>query len=116
MRSPNSWTDSGRLIVLKDESDPQHPSDATRFHDKRVFCKEPDHPPPPPGRSSLATTGVPVTSTTPESARGLSRGEVLRIVKGYIGVEGGYLGDFSYASHSDFYAEYVISTSIPSTT
>ena len=40
------------------------------------------------------------------TSNGLSRGEIIRIVNRYIGVEGGYLGDFSYGSHSDFYAEY----------
>jgi hypothetical protein len=32
--------------------------------------------------------------------------EITRIVNRYIGVSGGYLGDFSYRSHADFYAEY----------
>lgn len=32
--------------------------------------------------------------------------EVLRIVNRYIGVSGGYLGDFSYRTHADFYPEY----------
>lgn len=36
----------------------------------------------------------------------LTRGEIQRIVNRYIGVEGGYLGDFSYASHAAFYTEY----------
>lgn len=40
------------------------------------------------------------------SPAGLSRFEVLRLVNRYIGVHGGYLGDFSYGSHADFYAEY----------
>jgi hypothetical protein len=37
---------------------------------------------------------------------GLSRLEIMRIVNQYIGVQGGYLGDFSYRSHADFYVEY----------
>jgi hypothetical protein len=37
---------------------------------------------------------------------GLTRPEITRIVNRYIGVSGGYLGDFSYGSHSDFYPEY----------
>ena len=37
---------------------------------------------------------------------GLSRVEIMRIVNRYIGVSGGYLGDFSYRSHADFYPEY----------
>lgn len=36
----------------------------------------------------------------------LSKGEILRIVNDYIGVSGGYLGDFTYSSHSDFYPIY----------
>lgn len=39
-------------------------------------------------------------------SNGLKRGEIIRIVKQYIGVASGYLGDFTYASHSDFYPEY----------
>lgn len=37
---------------------------------------------------------------------GLSRGEVMVVVNRYIGVSGGYLGDFSYRTHADFYPEY----------
>jgi hypothetical protein len=37
---------------------------------------------------------------------GLSNREIIRIVNRYIGVEGGYLGDFSYRTHADFYPEY----------
>ena len=36
----------------------------------------------------------------------LTPGEIQRIVNRWIGVEGGYLGDFSYASHAAFYPEY----------
>jgi len=32
--------------------------------------------------------------------------EVMKIVNRYIGVSGGYLGDFSYSTHTDFYPEY----------
>lgn len=32
--------------------------------------------------------------------------EVIRVVNRYIGVNGGYLGDFSYRTHADFYSEY----------
>jgi hypothetical protein len=35
---------------------------------------------------------------------GMTSGEILRLVNGYIGVSGGYLGDFSYRSHEEFYA------------
>ena len=37
---------------------------------------------------------------------GLTSQEITRIVNRYVGVNGGYLGDFSYQSHSDFYSEY----------
>lgn len=36
----------------------------------------------------------------------LSNSEIFRVVNQYIGVSGGYLGDFTYRSHSDFYIEY----------
>jgi len=36
----------------------------------------------------------------------LSRRDVMRVVNQYIGVSGGYLGDFSYRTHADFYPEY----------
>ena len=36
----------------------------------------------------------------------LTRQEVLKVVNRYIGVDGGYLGDFSYRTHADFYPEY----------
>ncbi len=37
---------------------------------------------------------------------GLTDREITRIVNRYIGVSGGYLGDFCYGSHADFYPEY----------
>jgi hypothetical protein len=37
---------------------------------------------------------------------GLTKGEIIRLVNGYIGVADGYLGDFSYRTHSEFYPEY----------
>jgi len=37
---------------------------------------------------------------------GLSNPDIMKIVNRYIGVAGGYLGDFSYRSHADFYPEY----------
>lgn len=37
---------------------------------------------------------------------GLSNLEIMKIVNRYIGVFGGYLGDFSYGTHADFYPEY----------
>ena len=36
----------------------------------------------------------------------LKKSEIIRLVNDYIGVEGGYLGDFSYASHAEFYPYY----------
>ena len=36
----------------------------------------------------------------------LSRPEIFKIVNQYIGVEAGYLGEFSYRTHHDFYLEY----------
>jgi hypothetical protein len=44
--------------------------------------------------------------STEESPAGLTRFEVMRLVNRYIGVHGGYLGDFSYGSHADFYVDY----------
>lgn len=38
--------------------------------------------------------------------RGLTKSEIMKVVNRYIGVFGGYLGDFSYRSHADFYSEY----------
>lgn len=37
---------------------------------------------------------------------GLTSGEINRIVNNYIGVNMGYLGDFSYRTHSEFYPMY----------
>ena len=37
---------------------------------------------------------------------GLTNQEIMKIVNRYIGVSGGYLGDFSYRTHSEFYLEY----------
>ncbi len=37
---------------------------------------------------------------------GLTNQEVMKIVNRYIGVSGGYLGDFSYRTHAEFYQEY----------
>jgi abortive infection Abi-like protein len=40
------------------------------------------------------------------AAEGMSSKEILRLVNRYIGVTGGYLGDFSYRTHRDFYPEF----------
>lgn len=37
---------------------------------------------------------------------GLTRPEVYTVVNRYIGVSGGYLGDFSYRTHTEFYLEF----------
>ncbi len=37
---------------------------------------------------------------------GLTSSEIIKIVNRYIGVSGGYLGDFSYKTHAEFYPEY----------
>ena len=37
---------------------------------------------------------------------GLTNQEIMIIVNRYIGVSGGYLGDFTYRTHSEFYPEY----------
>ena len=37
---------------------------------------------------------------------GLPRGAILFVVNQWIGVSGGYLGDFTYRTHQDFYAEF----------
>ncbi|MEA5532407.1 abortive infection family protein [Crocosphaera sp. XPORK-15E] len=37
---------------------------------------------------------------------GLTSTEIRKVVNRYIGVSGGYLGDFSYRTHADFYPEY----------
>jgi hypothetical protein len=36
----------------------------------------------------------------------LTRQEIMKVVNRYIGVSGGYLGDFSYRTHAEFYLEY----------
>jgi hypothetical protein len=37
---------------------------------------------------------------------GLTKPEIIKVVNRYIGVSGGYLGDFSYRTHAEFYLEY----------
>jgi hypothetical protein len=37
---------------------------------------------------------------------GMTRQEIVRLVNRYIGVSGGYLGDFSYRTHADFYPDF----------
>ncbi|MEO8380832.1 MAG: abortive infection family protein [Acidobacteriota bacterium] len=44
-------------------------------------------------------------STTEPDVSGLTRAEIHKLVNNYIGVQSGYLGDFSYRSHHEFYVE-----------
>ena len=44
--------------------------------------------------------------STPRPANAMTDAEITRVVNRYIGVSGGYLGDFSYRTHADFYPEY----------
>ena len=46
--------------------------------------------------------------TTPDTVASpkLSLGEILKLVNEYIGVHGGYLGDFTYRTHLEFYAQF----------
>ena len=45
------------------------------------------------------TSGAPVK---PE----MTMGEILKLVNEYVGVHGGYLGDFTYRTHQEFYAQF----------
>jgi Abortive infection C-terminus len=40
------------------------------------------------------------------SAEAMTNREIMRVVNRWIGVSGGYLGDFSYRTHADFYPEF----------
>jgi hypothetical protein len=48
----------------------------------------------------------PVADSSRDTVAGLSSGEITKIINRYIGVSGGYLGDFSYRTHADFYPEF----------
>lgn len=54
----------------------------------------------------MSDAGKAAVAQEPLSEDGLSRPEIMRIVNRYIGVSGGYLGDFSYRTHAEFYPEY----------
>jgi hypothetical protein len=41
--------------------------------------------------------------------------EVMKVVNRYIGVDGGYLGDFTYRTHAEFYPEYCVLDIDPNT-
>ena len=45
-------------------------------------------------------------NATPASDAGLTKREVFKVVNDYIGTSGGYLGDFSYRTHAEFYPGY----------
>ena len=53
---------------------------------------------------------------SPEDARSynLSQGEILKLVNKYIGVHAGYLGDFDYRTHEEFYPQYCDLDIVPS--
>lgn len=50
----------------------------------------------------LKDVGIPSAS---ESNK-LAMGDILKLVNEYIGVQGGYLGDFSYRTHREFYPQF----------
>lgn len=50
--------------------------------------------------------GAAGATTAASSSAGLTCKEIMRVVNRWIGVSGGYLGDFSYRTHADFYPEY----------
>lgn len=41
-----------------------------------------------------------------EEEHAMAHGDILKLVNEYIGVHGGYLGDFTYRSHEDFYPQF----------
>ena len=47
----------------------------------------------------------PDTDVKKQEYRGLKDKQINKLVNGYIGVSGGYLGDFSYRSHHEFYLD-----------
>lgn len=55
--------------------------------------------------AELKTESAVQPSKTKKGQQGLRDSEIHKLVNNYIGVEGGYLGDFSYRSHRDFYIE-----------
>jgi hypothetical protein len=76
-----------------------------------VFARQPEtesHPPlpasheeaPPVGRAAQGANAISI------DRGGMTLQEITRTVNRYIGVTGGYLGDFSYRTHAEFYPEY----------
>jgi len=55
--------------------------------------------------AELKTESAVQPSKTKKGQQGLRDSEIHKLVNNYIGVEGGYLGDFSYRTHRDFYIE-----------
>lgn len=51
----------------------------------------------------MSKTGGPSGGSTVD---GMTKREVVRLINNYIGVDGGYLGDFSYRTHEDFFPEF----------
>jgi hypothetical protein len=49
---------------------------------------------------------APIDRISGRSPKAMTNKEIMRVVNRYIGVSGGYLGDFSYRTHADFYPEY----------
>src|SRR6266513_1121338 len=47
----------------------------------------------------------PAASAPKQEGRALKPSEIQKVVNKYIGVSGGYLGDFSYRSHHEFYVD-----------
>jgi Abortive infection C-terminus len=50
--------------------------------------------------------GMVVSRSGSPTMAGMTRQEIAKLINRYIGVSGGYLGDFSYRTHNEFYVEY----------
>lgn len=55
--------------------------------------------------AELKMESVSHSSKMNKGQQGLRSSEIHKLVNNYIGVEGGYLGDFTYRSHKEFYIE-----------
>jgi len=53
----------------------------------------------------FANLDMDAKTASSKNQNGLKESQVKRLVYGYIGVSGGYLGDFTYASHAAFYTD-----------
>lgn len=58
-----------------------------------------------PMRFILASLDIDAKLVATNEKQGLKEFQIKRLVYRYIGVSSGYLGDFSYASHAEFYAD-----------